>query len=159
MRLKEHYSAREVAGLTGLTARQLQWWNGHGLARASIPARRTEAGGFKERRYTPIDLYELLVMADLRRRGFTVAELRRLVETLRVRFGIRLFDTIDEGPVKLLTDGQDVYARTETGHFYNLLRAPDQPLLGLDEDHGLREIRARVQRRRHAASRRKRAAV
>jgi DNA-binding transcriptional MerR regulator len=156
MRLKEHYSAREVAGLTGLTARQLQWWDAHGLARASIPARPTEAGGFTERRYTPIDLYELLLLAELRRRGFTVARLRRLVEALRARFGIRLFDTIDEGPVTLLTHGDAIYARTAAGHFYDLLRAPDQPLLAVDETR-MRQLRTRVRRRRSAA-RRKRAA-
>ncbi len=157
MRLKEHYTAREVAALTGLTARQLQWWDAHGLARASIAARRTEAGGFTERRYTPIDLYELLLLAELRRRGFTVARLRRLVETLRSRFGVRLFDTIDEGPVTLLTQGEDIYARTAAGHIYDLLRAPDQPLLAVDESR-MRELRARVRRRRSATRRRRSAA-
>ena len=33
------------------------------------PSHKTEAGGFTERRYTPIDLLELMVLADLRRKG------------------------------------------------------------------------------------------
>ena len=70
MRLKRTYSSREVAGLTGLTARQLQVWDADGLLRPAVPTRRTVAGGYTERRYTPIDLFELLVLADLRRRGF-----------------------------------------------------------------------------------------
>ena len=38
---------------------------------------RPSAGGYTERRYTPIELFELLVLADLRRRGFTVHQLHQ----------------------------------------------------------------------------------
>ena len=94
MRLKKYYSAREVAGLTGLTARQLQWWDAHRLFQAAVASRRTEAGGYTERRYTPMDLLELMVLADLRRHGASVGTLRQLVETLRERFGVRLYEAI-----------------------------------------------------------------
>ncbi|MFB3854650.1 MAG: MerR family transcriptional regulator [Vicinamibacterales bacterium] len=147
MRLKKHYSAREVTALTGLTARQLRWWDARRVAPSSIASRRTEAGGYTERRYSPIELYELLVMADLRRRGFTVGRIRQLVETLRERFRVRLFDAIGDGPLQLLTDGSEVFVRTEKGEFYNL-RAPDQPLLVIGSEGRLREIKARVHRRR-----------
>ena len=66
MRLKKTYSSREVAALTGLTARQLQLWDAGGLLSPAIPSHRTDAGGYTERRYTPIELFELLVLADLR---------------------------------------------------------------------------------------------
>ena len=36
---------------------------------ARIPSHKTDAGGFTERRYTPIELLELMVLADLRRRA------------------------------------------------------------------------------------------
>src|SRR4029450_4230409 len=82
-----------------------------------------------ERRYTPVDLLELMVLADLRRQGLTVGRLRQLLETLRTRFKVRLFDAIGgSGSLTLLTDGRDVYARTAAGQFYNLLRDPEQPL-------------------------------
>src|SRR3954465_8636700 len=127
MRLKKTYSSREVAGLTGLTARQLQIWDTNRLLSAAIPAHRTAAGGYTERRYTPIELFELLVLADLRRRGFSVQQLHGIVRTLKDRFGIRLFDaTGGGGEVQLLTDGQDVYARTTSGEFFNVLKAPGQ---------------------------------
>ena len=73
VKLKKLYTSREVAVLTGLTARQLQWWDARRLFTAAIAAHRTEAGGFTERRYTPLDVLELQVLADLRRRGFSVA--------------------------------------------------------------------------------------
>jgi hypothetical protein len=51
--------------------------------------------------------------------------MRLLVDTLRKRFGIRLFDAIGGGgAITLLTDGKEIYARTESGQFFNLLRDP-----------------------------------
>src|SRR5213593_3688274 len=113
MRLKKTYSSREVAALTGLTARQLQLWDAGGLLSPTIPSHRTAAGGYTERRYTPIDLFELLVMADLRRRGFSVQQLHTIVRVLKEQFGARLFEaTGGGGDVLLLTDGREIYART-----------------------------------------------
>jgi DNA-binding transcriptional MerR regulator len=144
VQLKNSYSAREVAGLTGLTARQLQWWDEHRLFASAVAPKRTAAGGFTERRYTPVDLLELMVLADLRRNGMSVGALRQLLGTLRDRFGMRLFDAIGgNGTLTLLTDGAEIYARTASGEFYNLLRAPDQPLLVIGEELPLRELSAK----------------
>ena len=97
MRLKKYYTSREVAVLTGLTARQLQWWDARRLFSAAVAARRTDAGGFTERRYTPLDVLELQVLADLRRRGFSIPRLRHLLDTLRDVFGVRLYEAIGDG--------------------------------------------------------------
>jgi DNA-binding transcriptional MerR regulator len=147
--LKNTYTSREVAELTGLSARQLQWWDDKRLFAAHIASKRTARGGYTERRYTPVDLLELLVLAELRRQGLSVGQLRLLLETLRTRFGVRLFEAIGEGgPLTLLTDGRDVYGRTPTGEFYNLLRDPLQPLLMLADVEALRELNARTKSRR-----------
>jgi DNA-binding transcriptional MerR regulator len=149
MRLKRTYSSREVASLTGLTARQLQVWDATGLIASAIPSHRTAAGGYTERRYTPIDLFELLVLADLRRRGFSVHQLHLILETLKAQFHTRLFDaTGGGGPVQLLTDGQDIYARTDRGDFFNLLKTPSQPLLVVGNEGLLRELAGTMKRRR-----------
>ena len=143
--LKNTYTSREVADLTGLTARQLQWWDDKRLFAAHIAPKRTARGGYTERRYTPVDLLELLVLAELRRQGVSVAQLRRLLDTLRAQFGVRLFETIGGGgPLTLLTDGRDVYGRTADGELYNLLRDPLQPLLMLADVDPLRELSART---------------
>jgi DNA-binding transcriptional MerR regulator len=92
MRLKRTYSSREVAALTGLTARQLQVWDATNLLSPAIPSHKTARGGYTERRYTPIELFELLVLADLRRRGFTVPQLHTLVRVLEQQFRTRLFE-------------------------------------------------------------------
>lgn len=148
MQLKNTYSAREVAAMTGLTARQLQWWDSCRLFASAIASKRTEAGGFTERRYTPVDVLELMVLADLRRQGLSVGRIRQLLDTLRTTFGIRLFEAIGgAGPLTLLTDGRDVYARTATGEFFDILRAPDQPLLVLGSNLPLRELTAKTDKK------------
>ena len=149
MQLKRDYTAREVASLTGLTARQLQWWDSSRLVSPAVAPRRTEAGGYTERRYSPLELIELMVLADLLRHGLTVGKIRRLLATLRERFGVRLCETIGEGgKLTLLTDGRAVYGRTREGDLYDLLNAPDQALLVVGDGIKLRQLTARAKRRK-----------
>jgi DNA-binding transcriptional MerR regulator len=144
VKLKKLYSSREVAAITGLTARQLQWWDMRGIFTSAIPTHRTERGGFTERRYTPIELLELMVLADLRRRGFSVARLRRLLTVLRTRFKVRLYEAIEGGgPLTLFIDGDKIYARTASGDLFNVLEQPSQPLLMLGESVRLKELTVR----------------
>jgi DNA-binding transcriptional MerR regulator len=149
MRLKKTYSSREVAALTGLTARQLQLWDAGGLLSPTIPSHKTDAGGYTERRYTPIELFELLVLADLRRRGFTIHQLHLILRTLQEQFGERLYDaTGGGGSVQLLTDGTEVFARTASGAFFNLLKTPTQPLLVIGNEGFLKELSGKVRARK-----------
>jgi DNA-binding transcriptional MerR regulator len=146
--LKKNYSSREVASITGLSARQLQWWDARKILKPSVGTHRTAAGGYTERRYSPVDLFELAVLADLRRAGFSVGKIRQLLEILRRRFGIRLFDAIGGGgPITLLTDGREIYAKSESGQFFNVLRAPGQPLLVVGNEASLKELQMRMRSR------------
>jgi DNA-binding transcriptional MerR regulator len=153
VRLKKTYSSREVAALTGLTARQLQVWDASGLLTPTVRPHRTEAGGYTERRYTPIELFELIVLADLRRRGFSIQQLHRIVRILKERFGERLFDaTGGGGSVQLLTDGREIYARTANGAFFNLLNSPAQPLLVIGDEALLKTLSGRLRARKKKAA-------
>jgi DNA-binding transcriptional MerR regulator len=144
MKLKKLYSSREVAQLTGLTARQLQWWAKKNFFPPAVPSQRTEAGGFTERRYTPIELLELMVLADLLRKGFTVARIRKLLHILKTRFKTRLYDAIEGGgPVTLFLDGENIYARTAEGDLFSILDNAAQPLMIMGEDLKLRQLIAR----------------
>ena len=130
MRLKTSYSAREVAALTGLSARQLQGWDAGRVFLPAIAPRRTTSGGFTERRYTPVDVLELLALAELRRQGFTPAVLKQLMDTLRDYFRRRLSETLDDaGELRLLSDGRRLFLRTRQGHIFDLLADPFQPLV------------------------------
>jgi DNA-binding transcriptional MerR regulator len=152
MKLKKLYSSREVAQLTGLTARQLQWWAQRKLFLPAVPSHKTGAGGFTERRYTPIELLELMVLADLRRKGFTVQKIRKLLQVLKSRFKTRLYDAIEGGgSVTLFIDGENIYARNDAGDLFNLLDDAAQPLLMLGEDIKLRQLIARERPARRPA--------
>ena len=158
MKLKKHYTSREVVGLTGLTARELQWWDARRLFKPAIAPHRTEAGGFTERRYTPLDVLELQVLADLRRRGYSIPRLRRLLATLRDQFGVRLYEAIGEGgPMTLFIGGNQLYARTAEGAIFNL-EEPTQPLLVVGEGLPMRPVTAREGRRRTGSTAVKRGA-
>jgi len=136
--------------MTGLTARQLQWWDARRLFAPAVASRRTEAGGFTERRYTPIDVLELQVLAELRHRGFSIPQIRRLLSSLRDVFGIRLYEAIGEdGPMALFISGDQLYARARDGQLYDMNR-PTEPLLMVGEDLPLRPLAARDRRRRRA---------
>jgi len=147
MRLKTSYTSREVAALTGLTARQLQGWDATRVFLSAIASRRTNSGGFTERRYTPVDVLELLALADLRRRGFAPAALKQMMDTLRDCFRRRLSETLDDaGEMRLLTDGKGLFLRTRHGHIFDLLIDPNQPLITGD-GLPLKPVQGRARRR------------
>ena len=152
MKLKKLYSSREVASLTGLTARQLQWWDARRLFAPAVASHRTAAGGFTERRYTPVDVLELQVLADLRRRGFSIPRLRRLLASLRDVFGVRLYDAIgDGGPMTIYINGAQLYARMGDGRLFNLDEPSQALLMGGEELPPMRPLAARERKKRTAA--------
>lgn len=155
MRLKTSYSAREVCALTGLSARQLQGWDASRVFPSAIAPKKTDKGGYTERRYTAVDVIELLALANLRRRGFTPAALRQMMDTLRDYFRRRLSETLDDaGELRLLTDGKGLFLQTGQGHIFDLLVDPTQPLI-TGEGLSLKPVigRARPKRRRAAKKR------
>jgi hypothetical protein len=100
-----------------------------------------------------MDVLELQVLADLRRRGFSVSQLRRLLSALRDVFGIRLYEAIgDGGPMSLFVAGDQLYARTDDGRVFNMDR-PSEPLLMLGEELSLRPLTARERKKRRTDSR------
>ena len=116
--------------MTGLTARQLQGWDANQIFQSAIASRPTTLGGFTERRYSPVDVLELIALGDLRRQGFTPLVLKQLMDTLRDYFRRRLADALDDaGEVRLLTDGRGLFLRTRQGHIFDLLADPTQPLV------------------------------
>jgi len=163
MLLKKLYSSREVAAMTGLSARQLQWWDARRVFVSAVASQRTEAGGYTERRYTPLDVLELQALADLRGRGFSIPRLRHLLDTLRDVFRVRLYEAIgDGGALTLFIGGDRIYARTQDGQLFNM-DAPTQPLLMVGEELSIRPLAARERKRRvsglEKSSRRRRPAA
>ena len=88
----------------------------------------------------------------MRRRGFSVPRLRRLLSTLKDTFGVRLYEAIGEGGVlTLFIGGDQLFARGIDGRLFNLDH-PTQALLMVGEDLPLRPLAARERRKRTTGS-------
>jgi len=122
--MKESFTSRQVSQRTGLTPRQLQWWDEQGIV---VPARVGH-----RRMYSARDLAELAVLGDLRRRGVSLQRIRGMISLLRREFGRRLGDLMKRGPgLHLLTDGESVYLCDSEHRVIDLLHNARQPLLAI----------------------------
>jgi DNA-binding transcriptional MerR regulator len=139
----EHsYSSNEVIELTGITARQLQWWDERGLV---VPRKQGH-----RRLYSLDDIAEIAVICDLRRRGFSLQGVRTVVKFLKREFGKRLVETVSgRGDYHLLTDGRKIYIETSAQQAIDVLKNARQPMFTICLSDTVREVRA------HAAPLRK----
>ncbi len=79
-RLQGSFSTAQTARLTGLSPRQLDYWDRRGFVRPSA----VRASGYgSARRYSFEDLVRLRVAARLRTAGFGLNKIRQCVRTLR----------------------------------------------------------------------------
>lgn len=119
---KDSFSTGEVVELTGVTARQLQWWDER---RIVVPARLG-----RNRVYSATDLIDILVIEQLRRRRVSLAQIRRALRFLRTELHARLADLVSGvRELHLLLDGKRVYLETESKQIVDLLRNARQPML------------------------------
>ena len=119
----EQFTSSQVIERTGITPRQLQWWDERGVV---VPAR---AG--RRRVYSTDDLAEVAVICELRQRGFSLQRVRKLMRLLQREFGRRLAQTVSGGDYHLLTDGQAIYVQTSAEQVIDVLRNARQPLLAI----------------------------
>jgi DNA-binding transcriptional MerR regulator len=122
--MQRTFTSNEVIKLTGITARQLQWWDEGGIV---APARE----GHK-RIYSLDDLAEMAIICDLRRRGFSLQKIRTVIRFLQKELGKRLVETVTAASeYHLLTDGQHIYLEDSARAVVNLLKNARQPMLSV----------------------------
>jgi len=122
--MQRTFTSNEVITLTGITARQLQWWDECGIV---TPAR----AGHK-RVYSLDDLAEVAVICDLRQRGFSLQKIRAVIRFLQKELGKRLVETVTSASeVHLLTDGHDIYLEDSASAVVDLLKNARQPMLSV----------------------------
>src|SRR5262249_39175955 len=132
--MEKRFSSRQVVQLTRITLRQLQWWDERGIVRAAREGHR--------RLYSMEDLAEIAVICELRRRGFPLQRVRKVIRFLQKEFGKRLAATVSgESDYSLLTDGRSLYLETSPQQIVDLLKNARQPMLAI----GLSETVRRVQ--------------
>src|SRR5436309_6623101 len=131
------FTSRDVIALTGITARQLVRWCG---CRIVVPARQGH-----RRLYSMEDLAEIAVICELRRRGFSLQRVRKVMRFLQREFGKRLAETVSgSSEYHLLTDGRTIYLETSTRQIIDILKNSRQPLFGICLSDTVRHIKAEV---------------
>jgi DNA-binding transcriptional MerR regulator len=129
------FTSREVVGLTGITPRQLQWWDERGIV---VPTREGH-----RRLYSMGDLTEVAVICELRRRGFSLQRVRKVVRLLQREFGKRLAEIVSgASDYHLLTDGSTLYLETSPRQIVDLLKNARQPMLAICLSDTVRQVRA-----------------
>ena len=126
--------------LTGITPRQLQWWDERGVV---VPAREGH-----RRLYSMEDLAEIAVICQLRRKRFSLQRVRKVMRFLQKEFGKRLAETVSgASEYHLLTDGRSLYLETSPQQIVDILRNARQPMLAVCLSDAVRQVRAEIRAR------------
>ena len=141
------YSSNEVIARTGITARQLQWWDERGVVEPEREGRR--------RVYSRQALAEVAVICELRRRGVSLQKVRKVMRLLQREFGQRLAQMTRGAKCHLLTDGRNVYIQTSAQQVLDVLRSARQPLLAICLSDTVRRVTAAARTRQRGGNRRK----
>ena len=135
--MQNQFTSREVVALTGITPRQLQWWDER---RIVVPSRQGH-----RRLYSMEELAEVAVICELRRRGFSLQRVRKVMRFLQQEFGKRLAETVTgASDYHLLTDGTNLYLETSARQIVDILKNARQPMLTICLSDAIRQVRADV---------------
>jgi DNA-binding transcriptional MerR regulator len=139
--VKERFTSRDVIALTGISARQLQWWDERGVVKP-------EREGHK-RLYSMNRLTEVAVICELRRKGFSLQRMRKVVRFLQKEFSKRLAETITgSSNYHLLTDGRSLYLETSPQQIVDILKNSRQPMFAICLSDTVRQVKAVVSGRK-----------
>ena len=115
------YNSIQVARICGVSLRQLQWWD----ERNVVSPRQN---GHK-RVYAAAEVLEISVIAELRRKGFSLQKIRRVLRFLEKDMGKRLSEALGaSSEMHLLTDGKSIYLEEAPNRIINLLKNARQPM-------------------------------
>jgi hypothetical protein len=141
--MEQLFTSAQVVQLTGITPRQLQWWDERGIV---VPRRKG-----RRRLYSVDDITEIAVICALRRKGFPLQKVRSIMKFLQRELGRRLAEAVSSGSdYHLLTDGRRVYLENSQRQVIDILKNSRQPLLGVCLSDTVREVRAEIFNRRPA---------
>jgi DNA-binding transcriptional MerR regulator len=143
--MQDRFSSQEIIALTGVTARQLQWWDERGVVKPQREGHR--------RLYSLENLTEMAVICELRRKGFPLQGVRKVMRFLQREFGKGLAEIVGRNSdVHLLTDGSRLYLETSAKQIVDILKNSSQPILGICLTDAVRQVRADVVARKVSTS-------
>jgi len=143
--MADRFSSQEVIALTGITARQLQWWDERGVVKPVREGHR--------RLYSMQNVLEIAVIGELRRKGFSLQGVRRVMRFLQQEYGKGLAEIVGRNShVHLLTDGTHLYLETSAKQIVDILKNSSQPILGICLSDAVRQVRAEMAARKVSTS-------
>ncbi len=114
-------SSSEVARIASVSLRQLQWWD-----EQKVVSPRHEG---HRRVYSPAEVVEIAVIAELRRKGFSLQKIRRVLRFLQREMGKRVADVLSgASEMHLLTDGKTIYLEDSESRVIDLLKNARQAM-------------------------------
>jgi DNA-binding transcriptional MerR regulator len=118
----EHgYNSSEVARICAVSLRQLQWWD-----ERNVVSPRQDG---HKRIYQAQEVVEISVIAELRRKGFSLQKIRRVLRFLQKDMGKRLVEALaSTSDIHLLTDGKSIYLEEAPDRIIDLLKNARQPM-------------------------------
>ncbi|MGO9012817.1 MAG: MerR family transcriptional regulator [Bryobacteraceae bacterium] len=117
----EGYNSIQVARICGVSLRQLQWWD-----ERNVVSPRQDG---HKRIYAAEEVLEISVIAELRRKGFSLQKIRRVLRFLEKDMGKRLSDALGaSSDMHLLTDGKNIYLEDAPNRVISLLKNARQPM-------------------------------
>src|SRR5579863_2379039 len=118
---EQGYNSTDVARICDVSLRQLQWWD-----ERSVVSPRQDG---HKRVYLPQEVLEVSVIAELRRKGFSLQKIRRVLRFLQKDMGKRLSDALkSDSEIHLLTDGKSIYLEDAPDRIIDLLKNARQPM-------------------------------
>jgi DNA-binding transcriptional MerR regulator len=118
---QDRYTSGDVARIAGVSLRQLQWWD-----ERNVVSPRQEG---HRRVYLAQEVVEVSVIAELRRKGFSLQKIRRVLRFLQKEMGKRLSDAVaNDGDVHLITDGRNIYLEDQPDRIIDVLKNAKQPM-------------------------------
>ena len=142
--MQQTFTSRDVVALTGITLRQLQWWDER---RIVVPAREG-----RRRVYSMEDVAEVAVICELRHRGFSLQRVRKVMRFLQREFGKRLAETVTgTSEYHLLTDGETLYLETSPRQIVDILKNARQPMLTVCLSDTVRQVRAEIRAKKNSS--------
>jgi DNA-binding transcriptional MerR regulator len=118
---EQGYNSSEVARICGVSLRQLQWWDERNVVSPRQDGHR--------RIYMSPEVVEISVIAELRRKGFSLQKIRRVLRFLQKDMGKRLSEALSAtSDVHLLTDGKSIYLEEAANRVIDVLKNARQPM-------------------------------
>jgi DNA-binding transcriptional MerR regulator len=118
---EQGFNSSDVARICGVSLRQLQWWD-----ERNVVSPRQDG---HKRVYQTAEVVEISVIAELRRKGFSLQKIRRVLRFLQKDMGKRLADALaSSSEVHLLTDGKSIYLEETPHRIIDLLKNARQPM-------------------------------